>query len=692
MDSSEYKDVFAAEAREYIQLLNENLLQFEEDPNDPEIIAEMFRAAHSLKGMAGTMGYTEMAEFTHHMENVLDSLRNDEIAASAELVNTMFESVDALETILEEVIATDTVSTDVQGITQKLESLARGESLEASSASEDKTSRSVTEGTIVLDEYDAALIKEAKASGKKAYEITVVMRPDVVLKSVRAFTVFQVFDKLGTVAKSVPSAQDIDEDRFDDRFSVVFISDEGAPEIQKAILGIPEIVEAIVEPIGDDRLNIRQSSGNTPGRGKGSAEPELSNGEKQADHAGTGGKAAGTSKSKPVHKPMKRMAGSDKFVRVETERLDALVDLVGELVISRTQVAEVAKNLTDSYAKSTVAQLDRVTTELQYAAMKLRMVPLKQVFDRFPRLVRDLAQEVNKQVEFEVRGEETELDRSIVNQIADPLVHLLRNALDHGLESQEEREASGKPIRGRVVLEARHEGSHVVIEVSDDGRGIDVDKVKAKAIERGLITSDQASRMSDTDAMKLIFEPGFSTSDVVTDISGRGVGMDAVKSAVEALDGTVEIESKRGLGTRTRLRLPLTLAIIRALLVSVDGEPIAVPVQSVRESLLVDDAQIKTAHGARMITLRNQVLPLLDLADWFGFAATPKKNTYPVIVVQSGEATVGLIVDELIGQQEIVIKSLSPILGEVKGIAGATVLGDGRVALILEASAVLSSM
>lgn len=703
MDYSEYKDVFAAEAREYIQTLNDNLLQFEENPGNLEVLAEMFRAAHSLKGMAGAMGYGELADFTHRLENVLERLRSGALTATPDVVNLMFESVDALETILEEVIATDEVTTSVEVLAQRLEAAAVG-SLESADAEAEHVQEAEA---IVLDEYDWMLIREARAHSQKVFHVLTIMRPDVVLKSVRAFTVFQVLDKLGQVVKSVPSAEDLDEERFDDRFSVLLITESTADTVRDSILNISEIVDVVVEEI-QDRDNHspgsdsdkppKEVSGSASSKGRlsrqGSAQ-RLESDEPKREAAKGGNQSAdrgGSAVRLKARSMSSRLRGSDKFVRVETERLDELIDLIGELVISRTQVVEIAKGKDEGHVKNTIAQLDRVTTELQYAAMKLRMVPVKQVFDRFPRLVRDLAQEMEKQVSFEVVGEETELDRSIVNQVGDPLVHLLRNSIDHGLESPAERKAAGKPEQGRLVLEARHEGSHVVIEVSDDGRGINIEKVKQKAVEKGLITQEEAERMGASEATMLIFEPGFSTADQVTDISGRGVGMDAVKSAIEALNGNVEVESQPGKGTKVRLRLPLTLAIIRALLVVVDGQRLAVPIQSIRENLLVDKNQIKTVHGQPMITLRNEVLPLVDLSKWLGFRPKPSEESYPVIVIQVGDETAGLIVDELVGQQEVVIKSLSPVLGEVKGIAGATVLGDGRVALILETSAVLSSM
>lgn len=664
MDFSEYKDVFAAEAREYIQSLNENLLQFEQTPTDEELIAEMFRAAHSLKGMAGTMGYTQLADLTHHMENLLDALRNQEIEPTEELIDTLFDSVDVLELITEEVIRSDEVRTDTSHLKERLTGiLEKKPSQPVASAKEVHGGEEGADApTLPLNEYDRELIKEAIARGYRPFEVTVVLRDNVLMKSVRAYTVFQALEKLGTVVKSVPSAEDLDEERFDDRFTVLLFTGHSTAEVEAATLNIPEIVQVVVTEVAP--------KGAVPIPDRKQRSPKVA---EAAEAVGWG-----------------RIV--EKFVRVETERLDELNNLVGELVISRTQVVEMAKHIDDDHARAAVAQMDRVITELQYAAMNLRMVPVKQVFDRFPRMVRDLAKTADKDVDFQVVGEETELDRSLINQIGDPLVHLIRNAVDHGLETEAERIRLGKSPKGRVRLEARHEGSHVVIEVADDGRGIDGEVVKEKAIEVGLISREQGSKMTPQEAQSLIFEPGFSTNDEVTGVSGRGVGMDAVKAALEAMNGSVDVKSELGRGTTVGLRLPLTLAIIRALLVKSGSEMCAIPIQSVRENLRVMPEAIKTIQGGRVITLRNEVLPLLDLGRLLGFGPFNGNGTLPVIVVQAGPMKAGLVVEQLLGQQEVVIKSLSPILGDVRGVAGATVLGNGAVALILDISAILGEL
>ena len=675
MDFSEYKDVFAAEAREYIQSLNENLLEFEQNPQDAQLIAEMFRAAHSLKGMAGTMGYNKLADLTHYMENLLDALRDGLLGVTEELINTLFASVDILEVMLDEVIATDGIVTDTTLIKEQLIRILD----EDASSETPKLSRpmDLQQGAVELplNEYDRELIKEAVAKDFRPFAVTIVLRDDVLMKSVRAYTVFQALERLGTIAKSVPSAEDLDEERFDDRFTVLFFTHYSPEEIRDVALGVPEVIEADVNDVSLERTGPLPIGEHTEGEEDKTARVDVS-----SLVAAAAGKSATTERA------------AERFVRVETERLDELNNLVGELVISRTQVAEVARHLDGTHARAAVAQLDRVTTELQYAAMKLRMVPVKQVFDRFPRMVRDLAKNAAKTINLQVVGEETELDRSLMNQIGDPLVHLIRNSVDHGLETAEVRREQGKAPAGNIRLEARHEGSHVVIEIADDGRGIDPDKIKQKAVENGMITEEEAAKLSDSEAQALIFQAGFSTTEEITDVSGRGVGMDAVRAALDSMNGSVEIESEVGKGTTVALRLPLTLAIIRALLVQAGRETCAIPIQSVRENLRVEPKAIKTIHGERVITLRNEVLPILDLPQLLGFEASKHQGDLPIIVVEGGSAKAGLIIDELLGQQEVVIKSLSSMLGDIQGVAGATVLGDGTVALILDISAVLNEL
>lgn len=661
MDISAFKDVFAAEARDYLQALNNDLLDFEKDPANKAILDEMFRAAHSLKGMAGTMGFDELAEFTHEMESVLDLLRLNELRVDTHVINVLFQAVDTLEVLLEQTISDEPIGSFSNELAALRALISRRSAIEEESATEPEVV------SVDLDEFSRETVKQGIEQGFNAYEIIVSLRPKTLLKSVRVYTVFQALEAVGTIIQTNPSIQDLEEEQFDLEFGIIILTKESPSEIRSIIEGISEIDGVSVAPVrlgnGEEIIGIAE-------------EPEPV---AESDEAA----AAVETKNVPS-----RHHRSEALVRVETERLDKLINLVGELVISRTQVMEIADVGENSEQKNVLLQLDRVTTELQYAAMSLRMVPLKQVFDRFPRMVRDFAQSSGKRINLEIFGEMTELDRSIVNQIADPLVHLIRNSIDHGLEPEEERIAKGKPAAGTIRLGARHEGSHILIEISDDGMGLDVERIRSKAIETGLL-ADGTEELSMAEAVEFLFSPGFSTAQEVTDLSGRGVGLDAVRSTVESLSGTIEMQSEPGQSLTTTIKLPLTLAIIKALLVVADGEILAVPLQAVRENIQVMRSETKTIQQHNVVMLRNEVLPLFDLAECLGFTPYVGSDLLQVIILDIRGEKVGFIVEDLIGQQEIVIKSLSGVVKDIPGITGATVLGNGNVALILDNSTLL---
>jgi len=661
MDISAFKDVFAAEARDYLQALNNDLLDFEKDPANKAILDEMFRAAHSLKGMAGTMGFDELAEFTHEMESVLDLLRLNELRVDTHVINVLFQAVDTLEVLLEQTISDEPIGSFSNELAALRALISRRSAIEEESATEPEVV------SVDLDEFSRETVKQGIEQGFNAYEIIVSLRPKTLLKSVRVYTVFQALEAVGTIIQTNPSIQDLEEEQFDLEFGIIILTKESPSEIRSIIEGISEIDGVSVAPVrlgnGEEIIGIAE-------------EPEPV---AESDEAA----AAVETKTVPS-----RHHRSEALVRVETERLDKLINLVGELVISRTQVMEIADVGENSEQKNVLLQLDRVTTELQYAAMSLRMVPLKQVFDRFPRMVRDFAQSSGKRINLEIFGEMTELDRSIVNQIADPLVHLIRNSIDHGLEPEEERIAKGKPAAGTIRLGARHEGSHILIEISDDGKGLDVERIRSKAIETGLL-ADGTEELSMAEAVEFLFSPGFSTAQEITDLSGRGVGLDAVRSTVESLSGTIEMQSEPGQSLTTTIKLPLTLAIIKALLVVADGEILAVPLQAVRENIQVMRSETKTIQQHNVVMLRNEVLPLFDLAECLGFTPYVGSDLLQVIILDIRGEKVGFIVEDLIGQQEIVIKSLSGVVKDIPGITGATVLGNGNVALILDNSTLL---
>lgn len=675
MDASEFKDVFAAEAHEYIQALNQDLLRLESNPNDRAALNDMFRAAHSLKGMSGTMGYQELADFTHQIESLLDLLRIGELTATESVVNIMFSAIDSLQNLLEKTLLEEELP-DLEEVTAELRHLIQQRNnLESNLHQQGSKEQSTMEAQIdiELEDFDLEVVRAAKKEGYLPYKVVVRLLPKTLMKSVRAYTVFQALENIGTIIKSNPPAQELEDEKFDQEFALVLLTKRDADTIKNTVERISEIEHVAV-------LSIQTESAESERR---SVLPRT--GEQVVNET------AATAQDLPVKQKQSssvtsfsRGAFVDRYIRVETERLDGLINLIGELVISKTQVMEIeADQLTDN-TKNALVQLERITTELQYAAMKLRMVPIKQVFDRFPRLVRDFAQASGKEINLEIVGEDTELDRSLVNQIGDPLVHLVRNSIDHGIETTEKRKALGKPAQATLRLSAFHEGGHVIVQVYDDGQGLELDRIKQTAIEKGLLPANFANDLTMEQAVELIFRPGFSTNEAVTDVSGRGVGMDAVKNIVEGLSGQVEVESETGQGTCVTIKLPLTLAIIKALLVTCGGQVYALPIQSVRENLLAVESQIKTISQQKVIVLRDEILPLIDLNEALGFGQLDYGDTLSVIVVESQGEKAGFVVDDIIGQQEIVIKSLSDILGDIRGISGATVLGNGEVALILD--------
>lgn len=663
MDAGEYRDLFLAEAQEYLQGLNRALLELESRPDDRGILQEMFRAAHSLKGMSATMGYQVLANLTHEMENVLDLLRNGAIKLEKQVADLLFESLDLLETLLDSLDNPETGLREVGNLVDKIRAAYAGQPAEQTAEQETKEGAACF---TLLDEFEKELIRSASAAGERVRQIEIILEPACLLKSVRAYMVLKCIEKIGHLVKTVPSAQELEEEQFDDRFQLIVVTPEDDEAMHAALSQIAEVAEVVLMDVPEQAI---MQSRQKPA--------VLADAVLLAKSDGFELENNGESK-KQIRK------AAEKTLRVETDKLDKLINLVGELVVNRTRVVELGKVNVAAELASAVEQLDRITTDLQSAVMKLRMVPIKQVFDRFPRMIRDLSQEKGKKVNLEIYGEETELDRSIVNQVGDPLVHLLRNSVDHGIEPPGERVSIGKREEGTIVLEARHEGSYVLIRVRDDGRGIDPAVMRQKAVQKGVVSAADAQRMPDEEAVRLIFKNGFSTAEQVTDISGRGVGMDAAKTVIESMNGTVDVKTIAGEGTDFYVRLPLTLAIIKALLVQAGGEIYAIPIEAIRENLYVTPEEIKTIGGEKVINLRNEVLPLIFLDEVLGFKANVRDEIFSVVVVEVGDEKTGLVVDVLLGQQEIVIKSLSKVVEGIRGIAGATVLGNGRVALILD--------
>lgn len=704
MGMSQYLQVFLDESGEHLQRLNELLLELEKEPGNKDLLNEIFRIAHTLKGMSATMGFDSMAELTHQMEDVLDKLRNDELEPSPDIVDILFECLDTLEAMVDEIGDTGKCSVDASSIIDRLRRFAGAEGVPTTAPSPpppaeapstlpeggEKTAEAeapAEEIVVSFNEYDKEVMKEAYHKGFKAYKIKVVLDEGCLLKAARAYIVFHELGEMGEIIKSIPPSEDIEEEKFENEFIVVFISKEEADKIKTRIEGVSEIKEVIVSPVKLEELGLEEAK-EAPSREAKEEAPAVSAPARPVSPTAPSAPAVSAAPAVDKEKLLKHRIKGMRTIRVDIDRLDDLMNLVGELVINKTRLVQIGSVYKLTELDETLAQIGRITTELQAVVMKLRMVPVEHVFNRFPRMVRDLAREEGKEVEFIIEGKETELDRTVIDEIGEPLVHLLRNAIDHGIEPPDERERLGKPRKGLLKLSAHHEGNYVVIEVQDDGKGIDIEKVKQRAVERGIVSPEEVERMTENEILMLITLPGFSTSDKVTEVSGRGVGMDVVKSKVEALNGILEIETEKGKGTKVIIKLPLTLAIIQALLTRVGEEIYAIPLANIDETLSITPQDVKLVRNQEVILLRGSVLPLVRLHDVLDVPPAPSKNgdeeEYAVVVARVGEKRAGLVVDTLIGQQEIVIKSLGKLLRGIKGISGATILGDGKVALILD--------
>lgn len=695
MDTNQYMEMFLEESREHLQSLNDGLLALENDPEEVSVVNDIFRNAHTIKGMSATMGFTKIAELTHDMENVFDLLRTEKMKVNEDIMDTLFKTIDSLEQMIESVGSggpEDVV--DISSFASKLSALASGKSVdeaEPAPAPAAPAAAPAASASITYSDTDKDVILEASNSGMHVYHAKVTLSDSCILKSARSYMVMNALDQLGEVVKSVPSAEDLEQEKFESSFDVVIVTDSEMKAVEDAILSISEVESADMTDAVEEVKGAAApaAAAPAPAAAPAAAAPASNVPAPAAPSAPAAKPAAAPPAKKPAADAKKLKSGQS--VRVDIEKLDTLMNLMGELVINKVRLEQIGTTHRLTELTETLEQMDRVTTDLQTVVMKVRMVPVGQVFNRFPRMVRDLAKELGKELNLTIEGEETELDRTVIDEIGDPIMHLLRNSLDHGLEAPDAREAKGKPRIGEVGLIARHEGNNVVIMVTDDGKGIDADVIRRKAVEKGMISEDEANSLDDADAVRLIFLPGFSTAEVVTDVSGRGVGMDVVRSKIETLGGHVDVETKIDEGSVFKIKLPLTLAIIQALLVKVQEEMYAIPLGSIDSTINITQEDIKTVRNKEVIVLRGQIIPIIRLGDILNVPRVHEADSDDifVVVVHIGERKAGIVVDNLIGQQEIVIKTLGKLLAGLKVISGATVLGDGRVAMILDVSALM---
>lgn len=688
MDVDQYVDIFLDESKEHLQNLNECLLSFENDTGNMDTINEIFRIAHTLKGMSATMGFEGISKLTHKMENVFDGFRSHTLSVTPDIIDVLFEGLDILEEQVKNIeVNGKEGDIDVSSIVGRLDSIERGESISAAENPENTSKSNEHVASAVGEKLEIPkvdreaiynTIAEFQENGYELYRIDVWISKDSLLKSARAFLIVKNLEEIGEIVYSLPPIQDIEEEKFERSFTLLYISQNTREEVMERITGISEVEEFYVEKYD---YNLLLSSAN-----------ENSENNKEENESEPEAKVSNSVVKKPAtqskeEKSDDKKSRNGKVVRVDIERLDNLMNLVSELIIVKTRLEDREISANPQNLTEAIEYLERITTSLHDAVTKVRMVPIERVFNRFPRMVRDLSKDLKKDVDLIMTGEDTEVDRTVIDEIGDPLTHMIRNSIDHGIETPVERIKKGKSEKGTVSLIAYPDGNTVVIEVRDDGAGVNVEKVRDKAIEKGIITAAQAENMEDDKIAELIMEPGFSTADHVSSVSGRGVGLDVVKTKIESLNGIVEIQNKRDKGTSFIIRLPLTLAIIQALMVVVGGEKYAIPLNNTKEITDLNTKDFRLIEGKEVILYRGNTLELTRLSEVFDSKSSEEdlqKEIVTVVIVKKGDKELGIIVDNLIGQQEIVIKSLGSYLSFVKQIAGATILGNGAVALIVD--------
>ncbi|EPN2035457.1 chemotaxis protein CheA [Clostridium botulinum] len=691
MDTSQYMSMFLEESMDNLQTLNDSLLQLEQEPDDIDKLNEIFRVAHTIKGMAATMGFNEMSELTHKMEDVLSNFREGDLKVTQNVVTVLFKCLDTLEQMVNNISEEVDEKVPIDHIIEELEKAANGDISPQENEKEAietiEENKSEGNSTIPLNEYDLNVIKQAEDRGFNAYEIKIILSENTLLKSARAFLIFKNLEEYGEIIKSVPIAEDIENENFDFEIDLIYLTTKGKEEIYDILANISEVDNVMVDNV-DVQLKREEKIESIEVKEK--VKEQINNIDIKKPEEENTDKKTKVEENKP--KVNKRVAKpkennhkkAHQSVRVDLERLDKFMNMVSELVIHRTRLEQISTNHKLTDLNETLEQVARTTSDLQDLVMKIRMLPLDIVFNRFPRMVRDLSVELDKEMELIVQGADTELDRTVIDEIGEPLIHLIRNAADHGVEPREERVKKGKDPIGKIRLIAYQEGTKAVIKVEDDGGGVPVDKVKAKAERIGINTEG----MSDNDIRNLIFAQGFSTNEKVTDISGRGVGMDVVKTKITALGGTVDLISEEGKGSSFIIRLPLTLQIIQALLVGVGSETMAISLGYIDRVIDYEKDIVKKTNNKEVIIYRGNVIPFVRVNEKLGLQESENDKKY-IVIVKSGEKTVGLLVDGLLGQKEIVIKPFGKTLQGLKEYIGATILGDGLVTLILDVAALV---
>ena len=701
MDVSQYLSMFLEESMENLSKLNDSLLELEQKPDNLEVVNEIFRVSHTIKGMSATMGYMKMSELTHKMEDVLSKFRDGTLKVNRDVVTLLFKCLDTLESMINNISDGNNDEMDIEAIVVDLAGILEDKPIE--------NINETIEEKLKLEDHHMNIINIDKTP-YFVYEIKIVLADTVLLKTARVFIFFREIEKYGDIIHTLPSTQDIETENFDLEVDILYVTMMAKEKLQDIIKHISEIKKVAIKEINSD--NVKKSYGNEVFINLEEASENLKNNIKSDDakseeisqvknnrvvneeninkvQINANNKDVTKEKVSKSKKQSMSIKKGTQSVRVDLDRLDMVMNMVSELVIHRTRLEQISNTYNSSELNETLEQIARSTSELQDLVMKIRMLPLEVVFNRFPRMIRDLSLELNKDIQFIIEGASTELDRTVIDEIGEPLIHLLRNAVDHGIETKEKRVEARKNPTGQIQLYAYQEGTKAVIKIRDDGKGLDVDKIKAKAEKVGISTNG----MSDTDIKNLIFLEGFSTNDKVTDISGRGVGMDVVKTKISSLGGTIDLQSEVGKGSTFVIKLPLTLQIIKALLVKVNGETMAISLGFVDSVINWKEDLIKKSNNKEVLSYRDEIIPLIRMSKKFsldsGICNLNNESSY-IIVAKVGEKIAALLVDDLLGQQEIVIKNLGKSLQGLKEYIGATILGDGLVTLIVDVASIIS--
>ena len=686
LDDDDVK-LFCEETDEQLELLDNNLVQLEGEP-DPDLIQQIFRAAHTLKGSSATIGHKKMAGLTHAMETVLDAVRQGKKQATSEMVDALLAALDALRILAHEVTTRIDAGVDTAPLEADLNAI-----LEAEDHVEEAIEAAVAAIQFDLSEEVISAAKQDLTQGRMLLLVEMAISSDCQLPSIRCYQALQELDELGTVHASSPDRASVEGGAGEFHFAAVVATSRGEEQMATALESISDVVTTIRHTSLDELAEgiggsvVAAPAATTEGQGR----AKLALVEDSGSPAAGGGDAGkGAKKS------------ASQSVRIDVERLDGLMNLVGELVIDRTRLQQVreqlagllkAANLSElsENFEETTSHLARVTDELQEEIMRSRMLAVRSVLTRLPRMVRDVAAKCGKKVELITAGEETELDRSVIEEISDPLVHILRNAVDHGIETPEERRALGKPETGTVSVTAWNQETYIYLSVKDDGKGIDTATLRRKVVEKGLLSREVAENATEDQVLQYIFFPGLSTAKTLSDVSGRGVGMDIVRTNIERLNGQITLKSTKGQGSEVIIQLPLTLATTKALMVMANDTVYAIPLVSVTEALAEHEADIHSVSGQRTLRLRGRLLPMVDLANALGDTRPRRLSTSKfVVAAKHGERQVAFVVDRLLGEQDVVVKSLGDLVGNRKGLTGATILGDGTLGLIVDTASLVN--